>query len=139
MLRNSGYRGSFRRSHLGTRCASSEPAGSSLRQPDEDRRMLTSLLATLSIPSQRVRLQRAVQNHPWTSRWDTLRRSTRTSIPEGLSEEPAPDAATQKHWYGTEALVREHGRMMGCPRCKGPDLAHTASSAGDGSKESCCS
>ena len=52
---------------MSTVCASSETSAGSLRHQDGEGKMLTSLLATLSIPSQRVRLQWAAQNHPWTS------------------------------------------------------------------------
>ena len=41
---------------MSTGCASSEPSGGSLRHPDGEGEMSTSLLATLPIPSQRDRL-----------------------------------------------------------------------------------
>ena len=36
---------------------------------------------------------------------------------EEESEEQTQEAATQKRWYVTEVLVREHGRPRCCPRC----------------------
>ena len=35
-------------------------------------------------------------------------------------------AATQKRWFVTEALVNEHGRTMGCPRCSSGIGIHNA-------------
>ena len=44
-----------------------------------------------------------------------------------LTRHPAPEpAATQKRWYVTEALVNEHGRTMGCPRCSSGNGIHNA-------------
>ena len=35
-------------------------------------------------------------------------------------------STTQKRWYVTEALVNEHGRTMGCPRCSSGIGIHNA-------------
>ena len=49
----------------------------------------------------------------------------------GHASKPAGDrapepAATHKRWYVTEALVKEHGRTMGCPRCSSGIGIHNA-------------
>ena len=75
-------------------------------------RMLTSLLATFSIPSQGVRSQRAVRHHPWTSRLGHTERIDQNVNTEEASQEKVQDAATQ--------------------------LGESTTSAGDESKESCC-
>ena len=55
---------------------------------------------------------------------------TRTSPNVNVDEAPgdrAPEpAATQRRWYVTEALVKEHGRTMGCPRCSSGIGIHNA-------------
>ena len=59
-----------------------------------------------------------------------LQWGTRASLNVIVDEPPgdrAPEpAATHKRWYVTEALVNEHGRTMGCPRCSSGIGIHNA-------------
>ena len=49
---------------------------------------------------------------------------------EGPPSEVREPVATQKRWYVTEALVKEHGRTMGCPRCSSGIGVHNAECRG---------
>ena len=51
--------------------------------------------------------------------------TTRASPNVHVDEAPEP-AAAQKRRYVTEALVKEHGRTMGCPRCSSGICIHNA-------------
>ena len=51
-----------------------------MRQPETARWRREDVDKLFFLPSQRLRLQWAVQNHLWTSRWDAQRRSTRTPV-----------------------------------------------------------
>ena len=48
------------------------------------------------------------------------------AVDEAPGDRAPEPAATQKRWYVTEALVNEHGRTMGCPRCSGGICIHNA-------------
>ena len=62
---------------------------------------------------------------PVDPEWGT-RASPNVNIDEALGDEVLEPAATKKRWYVTEALVREHGRTMGCPRCSSGIGMHNA-------------
>ena len=48
-----------------------------------------------------------------------------------LTRHPVPEpAVTQKRWCVTEALVKEHGRTMGCPSCSSGIGRHMAECRG---------
>ena len=53
---------------------------------------------------------------PVDLQWGT-RASPNVNVDEAPGDRAPEPAATQKRWYVTEALVNEHGRTMGCPRC----------------------
>ena len=53
---------------------------------------------------------------PVDLQWGT-RASPNVYVDEAPGDRAPEPAATQKRWYVTEALVNEHGRTMGCPRC----------------------
>ena len=55
------------------------------------------------------------------------RKSTSTSHPK--DKVPGP-AVAEMRWYVTEALVDEHGRTLGCPRCSGGIGIHNAECRG---------
>ena len=65
-----------------------------------------------------VRKFRTIRRQPESARW-------RREYVDKLSGDPFN--------YVTEALVNEHGRTMGCPRCTSGIGIHN-----EGSKESCC-
>ena len=58
-----------------------------------------------------------------------LQWSERVSPNVNVDEAPK-DQVTQKRWYVTEALVNEHGRTMGCPRCSSGIGMHNAECRG---------
>ena len=87
-------------------CASSEMFDGSLGQPAGGGRTLTSLLATF---------QSEVKENDSSGRCGTTQ-TRNNDRPERVRErlrKKAPNAAAQKRWFVTEALVREHGRTMG--------------------------
>ena len=47
-------------------------------------------------------------------------------VDEVPGEEEQQAETPQKRWYVTEALIREHGRTMGCPRCTDGTSVHNA-------------
>ena len=48
------------------------------------------------------------------------------NVDEAPGDRAPEPAATQKRWYVTEALVKELGRTMGCPRCSSGIGIHNA-------------
>ena len=62
---------------------------------------------------------------PVDLQWRT-RASPNVNVDEALGDGAPEEAATQKRWYVTEALVNEHGRTMGCPRCSSGIGMHNA-------------
>ena len=60
----------------------------------------------------------------------SARASPNVDIDEAPGDEVPEPAATQKRWYVTEALVNEHGRAMGCPRCSTRISIHNAERRG---------
>ena len=63
-----------------------------------------------------------------------LQRSERVSLKVNTDEAPKdklPEpAVAQKRWHVTEALIEEHGRAMGCPRCSNRVGVHNAECRG---------
>ena len=55
-----------------------------------------------------------------------MRASPNVNVDEAPRDRAPEPAATQKRWYVTEALVNEHGRTMGCPRCSSGIGIHNA-------------
>ena len=88
-----------------TACASSEPIGDSMRQPDGEGRMSTNWLAIPSAQSQRVRLQQAAQPLD-------LQMEHATTIGQNVNTEEASEAMAQK------------AATQRCPRC-GSGLGNT--------------
>ena len=82
-----------------------------------------------STPSRRVRLRWEVAACHLTCKGarEPARMSTLTRHPGTRCRNPV---ATQKCWYVTEALVNEHGRTMGCPRCTSGIGTHNAECRG---------
>ena len=66
---------------------------------------------------------------PFDLEWGT-RASSNVSIDEAPGDEASELAAHKKRWYVTEALVKEHGRTMGCPRCLSGIGVHNAECRG---------
>ena len=62
---------------------------------------------------------------PVDLQWST-RTSPNVNVDEAPGDRALEPAATQKRWYVTEALVKEHGRTMGCPRCSSGIGIHNA-------------
>ena len=62
---------------------------------------------------------------PVDLQWST-RASPKVNVDEAPGDRAQEPAATQKRWYVTEALVNEHGRTMGCPRCSSGIGIHNA-------------
>ena len=62
---------------------------------------------------------------PVDLQWGT-RASPNVNVDEAPGDRAPEPAATQKRWYVTEALVNEHGRTMGCPRCSSGIGIHNA-------------
>ena len=62
---------------------------------------------------------------PVDLRWSE-RASPNVNINESPKDKVPGQAVAQKHWYATEAVVGEHGRTMGCPRCSSGIGIHNA-------------
>ena len=62
---------------------------------------------------------------PFDLQWST-RASPNVNVDEAPADRAPEPSATQKRWYVTEALVNEHGRTMGCPRCSSGIGIHNA-------------
>ena len=62
---------------------------------------------------------------PVDLQWGT-RASPNVNVDEAPGDRAPEPAATQNLWYVTEALVNEHGRTMGCPRCSSGIATHNA-------------
>ena len=54
------------------------------------------------------------------------RASPKVNTDESPKDKVPGPAVAQKRWYVTEALVDEHGRTMGCPRCSSGIGIHNA-------------
>ena len=52
------------------------------------------------------------------------------NIDEAPREEVLEPVAAPNRWFVTEALVNEHGRRMGCPRCSSGIGIHDAECRG---------
>ena len=62
---------------------------------------------------------------PVDLQWGT-RASPNVNVDEAPGDRAPEPAATQKRWHVTEALVKEHGHTMGCPRCSSGIGNHNA-------------
>ena len=78
--------------------------------------MLTSSREIHSIPNRRLRWRQDLEKLPVDLQWST-RASPNVNVDEAPGDRGPEPAVTRKCWYMTEALVNEHGRTMGCPRC----------------------
>ena len=56
----------------------------------------------------------------------SARATPNVNVVEAPGDRAPKSAASQKRWYVTEALVNEHGRTMGCPRCSSGIGIHNA-------------
>ena len=68
-------------------------------------------------------------NLPFDLQW-SARASPNVNIDEAPGDEVPEPVTTQRRWHVTEALVNEHGRTLGCPRCSSGIGIHNAACRG---------
>ena len=107
-----------------TGCASSEQSDDSPSQPDGEE-YVDKLTGNPFNPKAKSSTVMVSGDLPVDLQWGT-RASPNVNIDEAPRDEAPEPAATQKRWYVTEALVKGHGRTMGCPRCLTGIRTHNA-------------
>ena len=95
-------------------CASSGSSDDSPNQPDRDER-IDKLSGDPFNPKPKTSTAVGPGELPVDLQWST-RASPNVNVDEAHGDRAPEPGTTPMRWYVTEALVKGHGRTMGCPR-----------------------